>query len=71
MQYQWGTRHPTTISIAVKNANENVVELIYYIEHREKLASEVRAKINSEVRQIQLLLFNIKSMAASPSSKED
>lgn len=70
VQYQWGTRHPTTISKAVKNANENVVELIYYIEHREKLASEVRAKINSEVREIQFLLFNIR-LAASPSSKEE
>ena len=73
VQYQWGIRHPTTISKAIKNANENVVELIYYIEHREKLASEVRAKIKTEVKEIQILLFNIKSigLAASPSSKED
>ena len=76
VQYQWGTRHPTSISKAVKNSNENIVELIYYIEHQEKLASEVRAKINSEVKQIQLLLFNIKSIGESrsaplPSLKDD
>ena len=50
---------PSTVSQAVKNANEKVLDLIDLVKHQE-LASEASSEIIEEAEAIQLLLFNIK-----------
>lgn len=58
-QYQW-QMSPTasTVSEAVKNANEKVVELRDFVMMNNKLAGE--SQMIEQIEHIQLLLFNIK-----------
>ena len=62
-QYRWQLmepyQSPSTVSQAVKNANEKVLDLIDLVKHQE-LASEASSEIIEEAEAIQLLLFNIK-----------
>ena len=80
-QYRWQLmepyQSPSTVSQAVKNANEKVLDLIDLVKHQE-LAPEALSNIIVEAEQIQLILFNIKVsstgeiiMPDSSSSKEE
>ena len=66
---------PSTVSQAVKNANEKVLDLIDLVKHQE-LAPEALSEIIEEAEAIQLLLFNIKvnstgEIIPDSSSKEE
>jgi len=67
-QYQW-QMSPTssTVSEAVKNANEKVVELQDFVMYN-KLAGESR--MIEEIKHIQLLLFNIKVHSTDDTNRQ-